>query len=63
MVTVLLRDGRRFERVMVAECQAIFHFDGSGRLPFDEADIVDLVVTHDQSGPPEVAPLCQSADL
>jgi hypothetical protein len=52
MVTVTLKDGRRFERVMVVERTTVCPFDSSGRLPFDEADIVDLVVTHDRSGPP-----------
>ncbi len=49
-VTVRLRDGRRFHRVIIIGG----HLTGEKgwEPPFAERDIEDLLVTHDRSGPP-----------
>jgi hypothetical protein len=55
MLTISLRDGRRFERVAcvggvidLGSCEAFLAH------PFEPADIIELVVTHDRSGPPRL---------
>lgn len=50
-VTVVLKDGRRFERVIVTEGQ-LSDRNGVWEPPFCESEIDELVVTHDRSGPP-----------
>ena len=55
-VTVRLTNGREFQRVCVVEGLLSDH-SGTWTPPFGEADIADIVVTHDRSGPPmEVGP-------
>jgi len=55
-VTVRLTNGREFHRVCVVDGVLSDRF-GAWDPPFYEADIADIVVTHDQSGPPvEVVP-------
>lgn len=47
VVTVVLRDGRRFDRVLV-ESGSITRVDGLDSIPFRDDDIADLIVTHDR---------------
>lgn len=56
VLTISLRDGRRFERVVcvgglidLGGCEAFLSN------PFRSSDIVGVVVTHDRSGPPRLA--------
>jgi hypothetical protein len=55
VVTVVLKDGRKFARVVAVEGR-LSDREGVWVPPFDESEISDLVVTHDRSGPPVVAP-------
>lgn len=48
IVSALLKDGRRFDRVCVVGGY-VTTVDGSSSIPFAEADIAELVVTHDHS--------------
>ena len=45
IVTVLLRDGRRFEKVAIVG-GTIASVDGYSDVPFDESDIEKILVTH-----------------
>ncbi len=47
IVTVILRNGRRHDRVVV-ESGVISRIDGEVSIPFREEDIADLIVTHDR---------------
>ena len=47
VVTVILRNGRRHDRVVV-ESGAISRIDGEVSIPFLKEDIADLIVTHDR---------------
>jgi hypothetical protein len=51
VVTVRLRDGREFRRVIVVDGR-MSNRAGLWTPPFSEDDIVDVMVTHDRSGPP-----------
>jgi hypothetical protein len=51
IVTVVLADGRRWRHVFGVEGK-LTDEAGSWVPPFTEDAIVDLVVTHDRSGPP-----------
>lgn len=48
IVSVYLRDGRSFHRVRVVQ-GCISRIDGGTSIPFVEADIDRIVVTHDRS--------------
>jgi hypothetical protein len=43
--SVLLKDGRRIERVTVSS-GIITKVEGFGAIPFAESDIQDIIVTH-----------------
>jgi hypothetical protein len=45
IVAVLLRDGRRFEKVAIIG-GTIASVDGYPEVPFDESDIENILVTH-----------------
>lgn len=47
VTTIFLRDGRRFEQVMIVE-GLITRIRGRSDIPFNEEDIEDIVVTHDK---------------
>jgi hypothetical protein len=47
VVTVLLKDGRRYDGVVVTG-GIITEVDGAGSVPFAESDIEALRVTHDR---------------
>jgi hypothetical protein len=49
--TVRLKDGRTFQRVIIADGQ-LSSCDGRWVPPFTEDDIDDIIVTHDHGGPP-----------
>jgi hypothetical protein len=51
IVTVRLKDGRNFERVIIVEGRLTDHA-GLWTPPFSQEDIADIAVTHDRSGPP-----------
>jgi hypothetical protein len=56
IITIALRDGRRFERVpYCAGYIDLKGLPGFQRVPFTEEDIAEIVVTHDRSGPPRLA--------
>lgn len=56
MLTLVLSDGRRFERVpYCAGYVDLSGLLGFGKMPFEPSDIVEVVVTHDRSGPPRLA--------
>jgi hypothetical protein len=46
-VSVFLRDGRRFDRVCIVG-GTISSIDGSAEIPFSEADITEIRVTHER---------------
>lgn len=46
--TAILRDGRRFERVVI-DSGSIVGVDGARSVPFEESELVELVVTHDKA--------------
>ena len=46
-VSVLLRDGRRFDRVCIVG-GTISSIDGSAGVPFSEAEITEIRVTHER---------------
>ena len=55
MLTVVLKDGRRFERVPhVAGQIDLGGIEGFWMVPFEGDDIAQIVVTHDRSGPPRL---------
>lgn len=55
MLTVVLIDGRRFERVPYVAGQIDLNgIEGFWKVPFEGTDISDVVVTHDRSGPPRL---------
>jgi hypothetical protein len=55
MLTIVLRDGRLFERVpYVAGSIDLAGAEGFWKVPFEGSDIVNIVVTHDRSGPPRL---------
>jgi hypothetical protein len=47
VATVILRDGRHFEQVLIVD-GLITQVHGRATIPFDEADIADIVVTKDR---------------
>ena len=47
VVSVLLHDGRRFDRVPIVD-SAIRRIKGREDIPFTEADIKEIIVTHDK---------------
>jgi len=47
IVTVLLRDGKRYERVVI-DSGYITKVYGYDNIPFDPDDIVDIIVTHNK---------------
>jgi hypothetical protein len=56
MLTVVLNDGRRFERVpFCAGYIDLTGLPGFWKVPFSVPDISSIVVTHDKSGPPRLA--------
>lgn len=50
MVSAILNDGRRFDRVCVVG-GVVTTVDGSQEIPFSEADIAEFIITHDRSHP------------
>ena len=55
ILTVVLNDGRSFERVPhVAGQLDLTGIEGFWKLPFEASDIAGIVVTHDRSGPPRL---------
>jgi len=53
IVTLVLKDGRRFERVpYCAGYVDLSGLAGFWEVPFQLSDIQDIIVTHDRSGPP-----------
>jgi hypothetical protein len=50
IVTVVLKDGRRYPRVTVTG-GVIGSVDGEPDIPFSEDDIAEFLVTHDKSSP------------
>jgi len=55
IITIVLNDGRRFERVPY--CAGYIDLTGLPsywRVPFSENEISTIVVTHDKSGPPRL---------
>lgn len=53
IVTVILHDGRRFERVpFVGPWLCLEDLPGYWKAPFAETDIESILVTHNRSGPP-----------
>lgn len=56
IVTVVLSDGRRFERLpCIGGIVDLTGLAGYWKAPFSGDDIVELEVTHDRSGPPRQA--------
>ena len=49
IATVFLQDGRRFEQVLI-DGNVITKIKGLPQIPFAEAEIADIVVTHDKRG-------------
>ena len=47
VVTVVLKDGRRFDQVAVVEGQ-LAEIRGRKDIPFTEHDIAEIVLTHDK---------------
>ncbi len=47
IVSVILRDGRRYDRVVV-DGGYITQVKGYDDIPFSEEDIVDIIITHDR---------------
>ena len=47
IASVFLRDGRRFDRVVIVQ-GVIGEVDGKKEIPFKEEDIEDIRVTHDR---------------
>ena len=47
VVTVLLKDGRRFDQVAVVEGQ-ITEIRGRRDIPFAEGEIAEIILTHDK---------------
>ncbi|HEX9392208.1 MAG TPA: hypothetical protein VF928_12925 [Usitatibacteraceae bacterium] len=55
MLTVVLHDGRYFERVpYVGGSIDLKDLEGFWMVPFDVNDITNIIVTHDRSGPPRL---------
>jgi hypothetical protein len=55
MVSVVLNDGRQFERVpYMMGLLDLAGLAGFWKPPFVGADISDIIVTHDRSGPPRL---------
>jgi len=55
MLTIVLRDGRRFERVPYCAGRIdLSGLPGFWKVPFTVDDITDVIVTHDRSGPPRL---------
>ena len=48
IVTVLLKDGRRYERAVIVDSGHLAEIYGLDEIPFVEDDIADLIVTHDK---------------
>jgi hypothetical protein len=56
VVTVVLKDGRRFERVpYCVGCIDLKGLPGFWKVPFSAEDILSIALTHDKSGPPRLA--------
>jgi len=56
MLTITLKDGRRFERVPHVDGRInLSGIQGFWKVPFEGDDIAEIVVTHDRSGPPQLA--------
>jgi hypothetical protein len=55
LITLVLNDGRRFERV---PCRGgyidLTGLPGFWKVPFAPTDVVEVIVTHDRSGPPRL---------
>jgi len=49
VTTVILKDGRRFERVCVIG-GIVSSIEGRTDIPFDESEIREFIVTHDKRG-------------
>jgi hypothetical protein len=49
IATVSLRDGRHFDQVLI-DGNVITKIRGLAQIPFTEAEITDIVVTHDKRG-------------
>ncbi len=47
IVSVILRDGRRYDRVVV-DSGYITQVKGYDNIPFSEEDVVDIIITHDK---------------
>jgi hypothetical protein len=55
IVTVVLNDGRRFERVPYCAGRVDLNgLSGFWKVPFEPSDIAEVVLTHDRSGPPRL---------
>jgi hypothetical protein len=48
IVTVILNDGRRYERAIVIDSGHLTQIDGYKDVPFTEDQIVEMKVTHDK---------------
>jgi hypothetical protein len=56
MLTIVLNDGRRFERVpYCADMIDLTGLTGYWKAPFSVPEISAVIVTHDRSGPPQLA--------
>jgi len=48
IVSVLLKDGRRYDRAIVVDSGHLTQIEGLETIPFVEDDILDFIVTHDK---------------
>jgi hypothetical protein len=48
VVSVILRNGRRFDRAVIIDSGHLTQIFGLADIPFEESDIAELVVTHDK---------------
>lgn len=48
VVSVVLRNGRRFDRAVIIDSGHLTQIFGLADIPFEEKDIAELVVTHDK---------------
>jgi hypothetical protein len=48
VVTIVLRDGRRFEQVIVLDSHLLGGIKGREDIPFGNDDIQEVILTHDK---------------
>lgn len=50
-VTVITKDGKKYEKILISNCKYIIAMRGYKDLPFSINDVVDIIQTEDDKNP------------